>query len=301
MSEGFGETGFSSFATSTQSAFAVLAAEAAAGAKPEDAPAAASGIVPLDASMYADSAAPVFGSGGSDVAFGAAAPAAEAEAASPSRKRPREEDDGSTAAAAASFKPQLSGTAVDNGEASEQVVAEVRAVLYVYKSPAQEAKRARPAEDKDSDAAEESAAVAEVAAGEDAKQEDGSADAAPAAAAEAASESSSLPQVATQAASSWVERGTGPIRLLKDQGAARLVLRQEAAPGGPGTQVVVNSFLTAGTPWTLTDSKTARGGRFVRTALTLEGRSEPSRCLLLFKQGADAETLTDAVLEATSA
>ena len=43
----------------------------------------------------------------------------------------------------------------------------------------------------------------------------------------------------------WVEVGTGPIKVLQrtDDGSARMVMRREAHPGGPGIQLVLNVLL----------------------------------------------------------
>jgi hypothetical protein len=43
----------------------------------------------------------------------------------------------------------------------------------------------------------------------------------------------------------WVEVGTGPIKVLQrtDDGSARMVMRRESHPGGPGIQLVLNVLL----------------------------------------------------------
>ena len=140
---------FASFAGGQGSAFAVLAAEAAAKAAPTEqpTPAATSGFVPLDASLYAE--------GNETLCFGqlepvgsepASASAASTLSNSPkgASKRPREEagDAPATHAAPPSLPPvaerdvpELAGAAALTGEEGEDTVAETRVRLYVWEGP----------------------------------------------------------------------------------------------------------------------------------------------------------------------
>jgi hypothetical protein len=60
----------------------------------------------------------------------------------------------------------------------------------------------------------------------------------------------------------WREMGTGPIRVLKNSGNARIVQRREASAGGMGYQLLVNAILTKESKLTRPSEKHVQLGTF---------------------------------------
>ena len=93
----------------------------------------------------------------------------------------------------------------------------------------------------------------------------------------------------------WSEVGIGPIKILqrKDDGSARLVMRREASPNGPGIHLVLNVLLKGHFSLVKHSDKTAR--------LTCFGDGkEASSYLLKLKTGVEVADLVDAAKKHTS-